>query len=91
MTIIDNFATKLKMEKAKYTPLGDFFYSVEEWKRKKVFHELELAGIHYYTARTYFTRVAGFRVPADVQKIIMDTLPDAKDFFARPKPEKVSE
>jgi hypothetical protein len=88
--MLQNLPPTKKMDKSKYTPLGELFYATEEWKRKKVLYECEKAGVPYPTIRTYFTRVKGFRVPADVQKIILDTLPEAADFFLRPQPEKVS-
>jgi hypothetical protein len=77
------------MSNTKYTPLGNVFYETEEWKRKKVLHELSSAGIPYTTARTYFTRVRGYKVPADVQRIILETIPEASNCFERPKPEPI--
>lgn len=79
----------LEQIKSKYTPLGDLFYSAEEWKRKKILSETEVLGVPYTTLRSYLTRVKGFRVPADVQKVILDTLPEARACFERPAPEGV--
>lgn len=72
---------------AKYTPLGEVYYSVDEWKRKKILAELRAIGVAYDSLRAYLVITPAYRAAGDIRDIIIANIPEAAPLFERPKPQ----
>lgn len=70
--------------KAKYTSLGEIFYSAEEWKRKKTISDLKNAGIPYTNLRAYLTTIPAYKAQGDFRDLVLSNFPEAEPLFKRP-------
>lgn len=73
-----------KKRKAKYTSLGEIFYSSEEWKRKKTISDLKNVGIPYTNLRAYLTTIPAYKAPGDFRDLVISNFPEAEPLFKRP-------
>ena len=81
-----NSPKSARVRRAAFTPLGKIYYEAEPWKRLKIETEIvsEL-GLKKWSHRAYMVTTPAYRMRADMQKIILGTLPEAKDCFIDPR------
>jgi len=78
-----------RVRRAVFTPLGKIYYEAEPWKRLKIETEIvSMLGLKKWALRAYMVTTPAYRMRADMQKIILDTLPEAKDCFIDPRVSK---
>lgn len=71
------------------TPLGLLIEKAELWRRAKLKHDWEGAGLKYHVLRTY-TLHRSISKMNDIQRsVILSNFPEAAPLFERPKPQPV--
>lgn len=68
------------------TPLGVALFQLPDWHRAKIKKRLTGVGLSEGRWRTIYERTEAYLLPAFVQEIIKEEMPEAVHFFELPQP-----